>query len=252
MEMLLVGVTLVSLVLATSLAAVAWKLMRDHRRFAAARVDALVALAAADEPRDAVAPGMPLFEASLDDFDLNRAPMAIDAPATAMFATAPAPGARRRLSLALGMVAVVVAAGAGTAWAVHTSGATFLSTVLRAASISETAASVRPLELRSLTHELDDTGHFVVAGLVADPAGGRTFEDVVVVVYLFDERGQCFANSRAAIASTTLRAGDESRFEVRVPATAPVSRYRIGFRLPDGDTVAHVDKRATQRAETER
>jgi hypothetical protein len=254
MEMLLIGVTLVSLALATSLAAVAWKVLRDHHRFAAARVDALAALAAGGEPHEAGALGAPfesrelmtpaLEESAQASFEL---PLATETTAAPMFAAAPAQGVGRRRSLALVMAGLVMAAGAAATYAVHVSGATFLSTVLRAASRAETPAGAPPLELRALQYTIDETRTFVVSGIVVDPAGGRSFEGVAAVIYLFDADGTCFANGRAAIDVTPLRAGGESSFEVRVHATTPVSRYRVGFRLADGATVAHVDKRQVNR-----
>lgn len=254
MEMLLIGVTLVSLALATSLAAVAWKLIRDHHRFAAARVDALMALATGDEPLDDDVPGTPLrwpgdialthAERTALTFDL---PLATTATGTPMFGGAAAPGVGRRRSLALVMAGLLLTAAGGTLYALHASGGALLSTVLRAASRPETAAGTSPLELRALQYTIDDAGAFVVAGVVMDPAGGRALEDVSAVVYLFDEDGTCFANGRAAIEVATLRPGDDSSFEVRVPATKPVTRYRVGFRRADGSTIGHVDKRSGPR-----
>ena len=248
METMLVGVTFVSLGLATCLAALAWKLMRDHRRFAAARVDALLALASAVESPDIIAPrtaeSAPRPAAIDSPVDvLGEAPLPHDPSVSPAYVVAPAGGGRRRLPLALAMAGIVLATGVATVYAVRTSGRGFLSAVLRAASISDAATTVRPLELRSLTHELDDNGFFVVSGVVADPAGGRTFEGVVAVVYLYDEQGRSFANGRAPIELTTLGAGAASTFEVHVHAASPVARYRIGFRRPDGAAIAHVDKR---------
>jgi len=87
-------------------------------------------------------------------------------------------------------------------------------------------------------------GDFIVRGRVADPAGGAPLDNVIVVVYLFNADGVCFAASRAALQLDTLRAGDSSTFAVRIHATMPVVRYRVGFRLPDGRPIAHIDKRA--------
>ena len=259
MEMLLIGVTLVSLALATSLAAVAWKLLRDHHRFAAARVEALVALATSGEAPEPDAPSTPsmpstpietpgarvlTFEPAGSSLDL---PLVLPGqePATApIFAAAAAASesSGRRHALGWAMAGLMLAAGATALYAARASGSHFLSTVLRAASRAEAPAP--PLELRVLQHAIDDRGTFVVSGVVADPPGGRTFQDVVAVVYLFDEDGTCFANGRAAIVTDELRAGGESAFEVRVAAKTPVTRYRVGFRLADGGTVAHVDRRS--------
>jgi hypothetical protein len=100
-----------------------------------------------------------------------------------------------------------------------------------------------PIALVSLKHDANVNGAFVVTGLVQNPADGQPLKRVEALVYLFDEQGNYFAMGRAALEFTSLEPGEESPFVIRVPTTARVVRYRVGFRLEGGGAVAHVDKR---------
>jgi hypothetical protein len=100
----------------------------------------------------------------------------------------------------------------------------------------------KPLELLSLRHQMD-ARTFTVTGLVQNPPDGTTVHTAVAVVYLFDAEGNYFAGGHAALEFATLKPGDESAFVVRVPNTARVSRYRVGFRSDAGGAIAHVDRR---------
>jgi hypothetical protein len=94
-----------------------------------------------------------------------------------------------------------------------------------------------------LRHSIDETGAFIVTGLVQNPDEGGMLRDVVATVFLFDAQGRYFASSRAKLDISTLNAGEESPFVVKIPKAAAVSRYRVGFRLDNGGVVAHVDRR---------
>jgi len=240
MEFLLAGVALGSLVLATAMAAVAWKVMRDHRRFAAARIDALAALAAGGglvEPPFAEAPDEPVIPAALP---VEASPPPVVPPAVA---ARPHRTRRGRLALGAGLTLAALGGLAAAVGPLRPSVASALTAVVRAASAAEPPTGAAPLELRTLESR-DDAGTFVVSGVVANPPGGQPFDHLAAVVYLFDRDGVCFANGRASIEADTLRPGADSAFEVRLPAASPVSRYRIGFRLADGAAIAHVDRRA--------
>jgi hypothetical protein len=101
-----------------------------------------------------------------------------------------------------------------------------------------------PVELLSLRHS-NESDAFVVTGLVQNPAAGGPLLGVFAMVYLFDTEGRYFASSRAALDATTLSAGGQSAFTVRVPATTGVTKYRVSFQLEDGAAVNHVDKRGS-------
>ncbi len=152
--------------------------------------------------------------------------------------------------LALGAAGLVILIGAGTVYALNTG--TWLSSFTGGDERDTmTAASTRqPLELLSLRHSVDEKGAFVVTGLVQNPAEGVPLRGVVAMVYLFDAQGRYFASGRATLDVSTLGAGEESPFVVKIPQGASVGRYRVGFRLDDGGVVAHVDRRGQTPAGT--
>ena len=66
-----------------------------------------------------------------------------------------------------------------------------------------------------------------------------------VIVFLVACAGSFLASGRAPLDFTLLRPGDESGFVIAVPVTAPVARYRVGFRGEDGHVIGHVDRRSS-------
>jgi len=259
MDTVLMVITIGALGLAVSLAIVGWKLLHHDRRHMAARVEALRALAAEPEPEiaetKASAPEMPAIvpvvaqratlptadDETLDwDATLGRTLHMAGQGETPMFgATLSAPMPNRRFLLVT-TVAVVMVAGAGTVYAVYRPQP---SAVHPSIAGSLVPAGTVPLQLLSLTESTDADGTFTVTGLVGNPAAGRTAQNVCAVVYLFDREGHYFASGRAGIDLASLPPGDESPFVVKVPNGSAATRYRVGFREPDGAVVAHVDKR---------
>jgi len=268
MEWMLIGVSVVSLVIATAMSVVAWKLARDSRQRSAARVEALEELAFGDLGEEvgglvpALASGPPARPVltmpkppapvsarftTLDAGESNApaapswdAPAAHDDEADALFASRDQHAPRGRW-LALVGVAAMMALGAGTVYALHTPGAFSLSGI----NMPSTDRPIinRPLELMSLRYSTDEPGFFTVSGLVHNPLGAPSLRGVSAVVYLFDEQGQYAGNGRIALDVSTLDPDIDSTFMLRVKITGPVSRYRVGFRFPDGAVVAHIDKR---------
>ena len=196
-------------------------------------------------------------ESAIDEWDrtdvgrgLNRTSTVEASLADAMFAA----DEPRQMSIGrwvgLAAAALVILIGAGTVYALNSG--TWLSSVTGSWDrTSRAAASAQqPLELLSLRHTTDETGAFVVTGLVQNPAEGETMKGVVATVYLFDQQGRYFANGRARLDVPALGPGEESPFVVKIPQTAGVGRYRVGFRLDDGGVVAHVDRRGQTPAGT--
>ena len=157
----------------------------------------------------------------------------------------PANGTRRWLALAATVVLVAAGAVGVVKVTAHRSsavpGADAASRVTGTGT--GTASAPAPLELISLRHSAEEAGFFTVTGLVKGPADTRISRSIVAVVYLFAEDGTYFAMGRSPIDRPALAPSEESPFVVRVPASAPVGRYRVGFRLDDGEVVAHVDRR---------
>jgi hypothetical protein len=105
------------------------------------------------------------------------------------------------------------------------------------------AGQTPPLELLSLRHSQEE-GRLVITGLVQNPRAGVPLSRVIATAFLFSSDGTFLASGRAPLDFSTLAAGDESPFVLTVPVTAPVARYRVGFRAEDGRVIAHIDRRS--------
>jgi hypothetical protein len=239
MESLLIVVTAVSLVLAATMSVLAWALIRADRERAAARIEALEALAfekpAEEQPHWDLALGAAPAPTSSPD-RLDRQGLVnhdlFEPPSSGSSA------AKRWLAVAA--VGLVILAGylVATAMRSHESGWT-------ASMAAEPRQGGASLELISLRHSVADDGVFVVAGLVQNPAAGRPLTRLEAVVYLFDAHEQYLKAGRAPLDATVISPGSDAAFEVRVAGVSGISRYRVGFREADGATVAHVDLRGS-------
>ena len=179
----------------------------------------------------------PIDPASRRDV-LRESPVQDLIGSSAMFGADVVPAAPNRRWVALAAVVIVMLAGAAAVYGLRTWDV--FGAIANAAAAPRDA---QPLELLSLRHATDDSGTFTVTGLVQNPNTGRRLRGVVAVIYLFDQQGRFLASGRAALDVASFSPGDESPFIVKVPATANVSRYRVGFRLEDGGVVAHIDRR---------
>jgi hypothetical protein len=289
MDILLLALTIVSLLVAAAMTAIAWKLKRDARRRSDARVAVLEALAFGDAhdegeehgarldpvaPADRPAPSPAAFRAADADVEAAPAPArppwdgvlgshggrrpALDrdeadvtaAPA-AMFMPVVRTSAGARRAAVLAAVAIVMIAGVSAAYLVRGDFSWPAFPAMTGASAASASDAVTPLELLSLRHDVAGPGQFTVTGLVQNPQQGRAVAGLVAVVYLFDGQGRFLASGRAPLEYSALRPGDEAPFVVTIPATTgEVTRYRVGFRLEDGAVVAHVDRRGQAPANT--
>lgn len=246
MESILIAVTTLALAVAVAMAVLAWRLLREERRRADARVAALVEFAAqeGDEtgpaPRPAArpAPASPRraapHPAAPAAFGLR---LRDDAPVTPQEAPGVAIGslfdlpkpAAHGLGRAVAL-ALVAAAMAAAVWVTRDLGGT-------------AAVAAAPVELVSLAHDRqDDT--LRITGLVQNPRDGVEHRGVVAVASLFDAAGTLVASGQAPLDFTRLAPGDESPFVILVPHADGVARYRLGFRTDDGRVLAHVDRRS--------
>ena len=161
-----------------------------------------------------------------------------------LFEEPTAPTGRRWGAFAAGVL--ILAMAAGVAYVLSTGIVGEIVTASSARSSEPAFVTVAaPIELLSLRHASEATDAFVVTGLVQNPAAGGTLRGVFAMVYLFDNDGRYFASSKAALDATTLSAGGQSAFTVRVPATSGVTKYRVSFQLEDGAAVNHVDRRGS-------
>lgn len=205
MDAILLGITAISLGLAVVMGIVLFRLLREEQLRSEARV-ALLSAAAAEGQQDVAA--------TESDNTGDSAPglpwwkQGAFAAAVAGF--------------------VVVAAGCAL--------------VIGLARDASSPRAAMPLDLLTLDHQAGD-GHLTIEGVVRNPAGNHAAHGVVATVALFGPDGTLRAAARAGVDHPTLPPGGDSPFVIKVAVTGTVSRYRVGFRGPDGEVLAHVDRR---------
>jgi hypothetical protein len=257
MDVILLGITIVSLVVALVMSVAAWRMMSDEKKRSAARVAALSVAAGVTDAVDDVPlqiasdPKPPTKAPWSSPRVAPMAPVAPATPAAPVAAVAPAlshasgflgaaeverdSGGRQR-SLAFAAVILFVILSGGLAWMM--SGPRGTSAVA--------VGPNSPLELVSLSHARQND-KLAVSGLVRNPASGEPVERLSAVVFLFDRAGTFVTSSRANVDFLKLGAGDESPFVVSLDAPPTVARYRVSFRTDDG-IVPHIDRRASPAA----
>ncbi len=223
METLLLVVTVVSMALAVSMAAIAWRLTRDARVRSSARVAALKAAAGGDA----------WIEPSRTGDVLPIPPQEAPAPAVEQLFAAPdePAGVSRQRGLAwAAAVLLVVLAAAG------------FSMSSNAPDTATHGGETVPLQLLALRHER--AGALVnVSGLVRNPKDGAAVERLTAVVFLFDGEGAFLTSARASVDFLRLGPGDDTPFVIATPAPPSAARYRVSFRT-DAGILPHVDLRA--------
>lgn len=243
MDIVLLGITVVSLIVAFVMSITAWRLMRDEKNRAAARVAAL-AIAADELPVATPEPAAVAVKRSV------KAPWASPPPPAAeplgptepilthatgfLGATEMQHGdGSRQKSLAVAAAALFVVLSGGLVW---------MMSGPRGTSAQAVGPNA-PLELISLAHDRH-AEKLSISGLVRNPANGAPVERLSAVVFLFDRMGTFISSSRANVDFLKLGAGDESPFVVSLDAPPTVARYRVSFRTDDG-IVPHVDRRSS-------
>jgi hypothetical protein len=262
MDTVLLAVTILSLAMAVAMGFIVAKLVREERARSEARVAALTAMAAepaADVPiaspaaRVALARRVSVPEpprraeaaeagrrSGLDDLDLRPHTETV-VGVSHLFQEAEAPSAWGRRFAVIGALAAVVIAATVVLASIHSTATGSAATA--APTQQTTVLDSAPLELVSL-HHTQEAQRLVITGLVQNPRTGTPIAHIVATAFLFGPEGAFLTSSRAPLDFTRLSPGDESGFVINVPVTAPVARYRIGFRTEDGRIIEHVDKRA--------
>lgn len=282
-------VTILSLLMAVTMAGLALRLLREESRRSEARVAALTA--ALDEtpalsPRESALEAQPaqpaqarpairpveapavlapqvvaIDPAEAETFFASAAPVARLEPELSlhdaaavddrpMFGDRPATPPARDDRRWLAVAAVAIVAVLGLAGV----RAVWSTEPAPASPVPTTAiagADGIPVELVSLGHERTDAG-LVIRGLVRNPAAASARAGTSASVFLFDGEGGFLGSGRAQLDTPKLGAGDEAAFEVRLPDNPAVRRYRVTFRSPDGDVVPHLDRRGSGLAATNR
>ena len=279
MDALLIGISVVSTVVALVMTAIAWRVGRDQRALSAARVAALSASAAEANPVEE----KPLAGPSLDQFEAEpitvggarqspwsaprvsasnaskHAPLPAPRHDANELAAQPAPIETPSASQTLGEgflgSSVPRSVDSGRQRGLAVAAVVLFGLVLvggywtvfgnRSTAVAMTTPSeTSPLELVSMRHERRGT-RLAVTGLVRNPVAGAPVDRLAAVVFLFDEQGGFLASARANVDFLKLSPGDESPFVIDVEAPANVARYRVSFRN-DAGIVPHVDRRGQQ------
>lgn len=283
MDIILSGITIVSLVVALVMSVAAWRVTRDEKKRSAARVSALSIAAAEGEPKGSSPHYGSLPQtANPIGFELRTERVIAKAPWASPPSTAqPSPAAtvaslrtpatpaalplnqparfdaprisEPRISHASGFLgATEVQREEGGRQRSLAFAAVFLFVVLSGGLVfmmsgprGTSAAAVGPNSPLELVSlsHQRQNNKLAVSGLVRNPAAGKPIEHLSAVVFLFDKMGTFVASSRANVDFLKLGAGDESPFVVSLEAPATVARYRVSFRTDEG-IVPHIDRRA--------
>jgi hypothetical protein len=223
--MILLLVTSSSLILAATMAAVAWRLAREERRRSQARIATLAS-----------------------DLDLEMRPNGAATAAGAELFRIGEPsvaGSRFAVVLAIGVFAVATALALLVT--MSRAGQPVSEPVVAQATLPDAGLTTRPgtasvpLELVALTHEREGDG-IIVRGVVRNPSTGVDQGRVAAVVFVFTRDGAFLASGRSALAVPVLAPGAETAFVVTVPNANEIGRYRVSFRSDDR-VIPHVDRR---------
>ena len=108
--------------------------------------------------------------------------------------------------------------------------------------------SPAPIALLALRHTAGRDARLTVTGLVQNVSMAHTLRGVITVVSVFDRQGTRLATREAALELPVISPGRESPFVANIANVRDVARYEVAFRLSDGTSLAHVDRRAAHDA----
>jgi len=250
MELALIVTTAVSVVLATAMALIAWRLERAERLRSEARVAALAAqLRDVESIRGQAAAGVRSEPARIRqvvprpvDFDLDRRSSLPAGPAAEMFQVRASDRSRSRLATVLAVGSFAVAASLALVIVTSRGESAIVDRWASPTTAPAPVATPIPLELLALRHDRD-RDRITIRGVVRNPPGGANIDELTAVTSLFDREGGLVGNGGSTIDPPTLRPGTESGFVVSVGNAATVGRYRVSFRTGNR-VVPHVDRRS--------
>jgi hypothetical protein len=223
--MFLAFLTLVSLLVAIVMTAVALRMSAEERRRSSGRVAALAA------------------DIHDGDFDLRADAPDSDgtAPVGDLFTVAQPAQSGTRFATVIACGVIVVGTLATAALLLSSGSEAAKGTAAESRTTPAGTPNPVPLELLALGH--DRTGdELTVRGVIRNPSSGVAVDRLTAVVFLFNRDGSFLTTGRATVESPALVPGGESRFVVTVPSAADVGRYRVSFRTDDR-VVPHVDRR---------
>jgi hypothetical protein len=215
MDVVLLTLTTLSLAAAAGFGTLSWRVGREERERARARIAALSTAMAPSSSETPLLSGVAVgsvFDRSEEGEEGLR-----------------------------GRTTIKVAVGAVMALTIIIGTIIGVRTADRTPSIASAPA---PLELMSMRHQRQGTT-LTVSGLVRNPGKGAAVNGVTAVVFAFDRTGAFVASGRAPLDFSALAPGDESPFVVNVPNVSDVARYRVTFRSGTG-VVRHIDRRGNQ------
>ena len=112
-----------------------------------------------------------------------------------------------------------------------------------------TAVPDRPIESIALQYRFGKATALEVSGLVRNPAEGRELPQLMAVVDLLDTDGRVLTSQTTPLERPRLEAGQTSAFSlVFRRVTGAVASYQVRFRLPTGNRILQVDRRAAESA----
>ncbi|PYR90962.1 MAG: hypothetical protein DMF84_18585 [Acidobacteria bacterium] len=261
MDSTLVGVTLISMTMASALSAIVWRMLRVERRRSDARVIALAELAVHEQPVHVAHREPVVHHEGLAHRESAAHRERVAQPPSR--AVSPARDLTLRDTRVAGATIFAEREPSSSPWGTRIAVMSGLALAVAAVVLFGLAARERgeeatprqvtrpdaatlpaapEIELLSL-HDTRQPGTLTITGLVQNPRGGAMLTRVTVTAFAFDESGAFLASGRALLDITALAPGDESPFVVTVPVSENVARYRVGFRGDDGRVIAHIDRR---------
>jgi hypothetical protein len=233
MEIVMIVVTLVSLALAGMMSFVAWRVIQRERQRSNARVAALAAEIRSTEVDLPLSTGASAATSSTGMFTSVQPKAALPRLAAVVAAGA---------VIFIGGASLLVALGRGSRGDVHAAPATETIVNDVRSESTETPHESRALELVALGHEREKD-RLLVRGVIRNPVGGSSVNQLTAVVMLFNREGGYLASGRAELQPAQLEPGGETTFLVTVPGASDVGRYRVSFRA-DNQVISHVDLRS--------
>ena len=263
MDAALATVTVISLSMAFTMGVVAWRLLREERRRADARVTVLMAdLERARDPH--VSPVA--LAAPHGSTPPPRVRTATSAPprgqtASARPKTRPVPStgevvvSRARVAQSTaGLFAQIT----GSSRSLHPLVVTVATAVVILAAISATmlfglpalsgdtptglgVGATGPVELLSLAHTR--TGDYLaISGSLRNPPDGVERGQLSVTAVVFDRDGAVVGTGQTPLPVAVLPPGSETSFTISLPDADRINRYRVGF-VHEQTSVPHLDRR---------
>ena len=237
MDIALFAVTVISLTMAFAMGIVTWRLLREERRRADARIASLMSelervRSGRQEPLDRPA-GRPTARGVGDTppdsiYTVPSGRRSI-LPDNGLFATeatdAPPPGRPLLGVAAVGVVATAIAIGA----------------LWPSAQTAAPASTSLPVELLSLDHARE--GDFLaIRGTIRNPADGMERRQLSVAATVFSRDGDVVGRGQTPLDIEVLQPGREIPFKIALPDADRINRYRVSF-IEAQSSLPHVDRR---------